>query len=153
MQTEERNLNPSQEENLRLLRDQLADFDVAMMTTIQPRDGSLHSRPMVMQKTPFNGTLWFFTNFSTGKVDEIRAGSQVNLAYAIPNQERYLSISGAAYVIRDRIRMETLWNEAYRVWFPKGLDEPDLVLLRIDVVEAEIWDPSAALVGDTIRLV
>src|SRR3546814_4736602 len=32
------------------------------------------------------------------------------------------------------------------LWFPKGLDDPDLALLRVAVEKAEYWDsPSAAM--------
>ncbi len=140
------------EENIRLLSELLEDFDVAMLTTLQPRDGSLHSRPMVAQDALFDGSLWFFSKFSSGKVDEIRAGSQVNLAYTNPAEGRFISVSGAAYVIRERTRLEELWSEAYRTWFPQGLDEPDLVLLRVDVHSAEVWDTDSGADGLFLRL-
>ena len=139
------------EESIRRLGELLEDFDTAMLTTLQSRDGSLHSRPMMAQKAPFDGVLWFFSKFSSAKVDEIRGGSQVNLAYSAPSEGRYLSVSGAAYVIRDRMRMESLWSEMYRAWFPRGLDDPDLVLLRVDVNEADVWDAASKINGETIK--
>jgi general stress protein 26 len=138
-------------ENIRRLSSLLEDFDVAMLTTLLPRDGSLHSRPMMTQEMPFDGTLNFLTKFSTDKIDEIRAGSQVNLAYVSPTDGRYISISGAAYILRDRMRIEALWSEIYRSWFPQGVDEPDLALLRVDVVEAEVWDSASGVEGESIK--
>src|SRR3546814_13149145 len=42
--------------------------------------------------------------------------------------------------------MRRLWSEAVRVWFPKGLDDLDLALLRVTVEKAEYWDsPSATM--------
>lgn len=143
------------EENVARLGTLLKDYQVAMLTTLHAQDGSLHSRPMMTQfftqTELFDGTLWFFSKFSSAKVDEIRAGSQVNIAYSSPGQNRYISVSGAAYVIRERMRMETLWNEVYRTWFPRGLDEPDLVLLRVDVSEAEIWDAASGVNGEPLK--
>lgn len=139
-------------ENIRQINEVLAGFEVAMLTTLQARDGSLHSRPMMYQNQPFDGSLWFFSKFSSAKVDEIRGGSQVNLSFASAEKQRYVSISGSAYVIRERMRMEALWDEKYRTWFPNGLDEPDLVLLRVDVVEAEVWDAKRKASGLSIRL-
>ena len=137
--------------NEKRLRDLLGKFSVAMMTTLQPRDGSLHSRPMMAQAPGFDGNLYFFSRFATGKVDEIRAGSQVNLAFTDPGVGRYVSISGAAYVERDQQKMKSLWSEMYRSWFPRGLEEPDLVLLRIEVSEAEIWDTDAQANGELLK--
>lgn len=145
MREEQRN------ENIKRLQRLLEDFSVAMMTTIQPRDGSLHSRPMMAQAPGFDGSLWFFSRFASGKVDEIRAGSQVNLSFSDPSDGRYISISGAAYVERDRKKMQELWSEIYRAWFPLGLDEPDLVLLRIEVSLAEVWDAHTRLNGELLK--
>ena len=141
----------TRETNIRLLNERLKTFDVAMLTTINTRDGSLHSRPMMTSKADFDGTLWFFSKFSSAKVDEIRSGSQVNLSYSTPAAGRYISVSGAAYVVPDRMKMEELWNESFRAWFPLGIDEPDLVLLRVDVVSAEVWDTEHKEVGASLH--
>lgn len=139
------------EESIQRLSELLNNFKVAMLTTLMSRDGSLHSRPMMAQKGPFDGNLWFFSRFSTSKVDEIRGGSQVNLAYADPDKGCFVSISGGAYVIRERMQMEEHWDEVYRSWFPNGLDEPDLILLRVDVTSAEIWDAASRAEGVSLK--
>jgi hypothetical protein len=30
----------------------------------------------------------------------------------------------------------------YRVWFPQGLDDPDLALMKVEVTRGEFWDAS-----------
>lgn len=124
----------------------IRDIQIAMLTTIGA-DGILHSRPMATQKTPFDGDLWFFTAASSLKVDELQDHRQVNLNYADPKGNRYVSVSGTASVFRDRAKEEELWSPIYKAWFPKGLDDPDLLLLRVAVDEAEYWDaPSSKMV-------
>ena len=61
----------------------IKDINIAMMTT-EAEDGLLHSRPMATQKTEFDGTLWFFTGLSTGKISEIDWNPEVNLSYSEP---------------------------------------------------------------------
>lgn len=112
---------------------------VAMLTTVAP-DGGLHSRPMATQEIDFDGSLWFFTKASSPKVGEIRDDSDVNLSYASPEDHRYISLSGKATIVRDPEKAKELWNPAYRMWFAQGLDDPDLVLLRVDVRFAQYWD-------------
>lgn len=121
---------------------------VAMLTTVAP-DGSLHSRPMATQEVDFDGSLWFFTRASSTKVDEIRHDADVNLAYSSPEDHRYVSLSGKATVVRDREKARELWNPSHRMWFAQGLDDPDLVLLRVDVDVAQYWD---MLVGGMVVL-
>ena len=44
-------------------------------------------------------------------------------------------------------KIKELWNPIFKVWFPQGLEDPDLALLKINVEQAEYWDvPSSKLV-------
>jgi hypothetical protein len=43
--------------------------------------------------------------------------------------------------------MEELWSPWLRTWFPRGLDDPDLALLQVNVDTAEYWDaPSSTMI-------
>src|ERR1700743_1018065 len=124
----------------------IKDSNIAMIAT-EAEDGLLHSRPMATQKTEFDGTLWFFTGLSTGKVSEIDWNPEVNLSYAEPKDTRYVSVSGSAEILHDRAKMSELWSDIYKAWFPQGLDDPDLCLMKVEVSFAEFWDvPSGKMV-------
>lgn len=116
---------------------------IAMMTTLED-DGILHSRPMATQQIEFDGDLWFFTRASSGKVDEVKSDDRVNLSYADPDDNRYVSVSGTAKLVRDKKKNEELWNPAFKAWFPQGLEDPDLALLKIAVEQAEYWDSASS---------
>lgn len=134
------------DQKIKKLRELIKDIDIAMMTTAEP-DGTLHSRPMSTQQTEFDGDLWFFTLASAPKVDEVQQNRQVNISYAKTDQHRYVSISGKATLVRDRKKMEELWNPVYKIWFAKGLEDPDIALLKVQVEQAEYWDsPSSPMV-------
>lgn len=133
-------------EAIQKLNHLIKEIKFAMLTTEQG-DGQLRSRPMATQEADAEGNLWFFTGLSTPKVSEIRQHQQVNISYASPEDQRYVSVSGSAEVLRDRQKIEELWNPLYRAYFPKGLDDPDLILLKVRVSEAEYWDaPSSRMV-------
>jgi hypothetical protein len=36
----------------------------------------------------------------------------------------------------------------YRIWFPRGLDEPDIALLRVEIESAEYWNPKAGWLSE-----
>jgi general stress protein 26 len=118
----------------------------AMLTTVEP-DGSLHSRPMTTQEIEFDGDLWFFTAAHSPKVWEADQHREVNVAFADPDKNKYVSASGKAILVRDRKKMEDLWNPAYKTFFPKGLDDPEIALLKISVEKAEYWDSPATAIG------
>ncbi len=114
----------------------------AMLTTASP-DGTIHSRPMyplAANFRSFDGTLWFFSKRDSQKNHEIETDQHVNLAYADPDRERYVSISGVAFVSTDQAKMEELWDPIVKVWFPEGLKDPQISLIGVRVETAEIWD-------------
>jgi general stress protein 26 len=136
----------SQEDCVRKLSELIHDIKVAMLTTVEP-DGHLRSRPMATQGSDFDGQLWFFTAIDSGKVHEVQLDQYVNVAYSQPDKQIYVSVSGRATISQDKAKLKELWNPIHKAWFPKGLDDPNLALLRVDVDRAEYWDaPSGKLV-------
>ena len=129
----------------------IGDIKFAMLTTAAA-DGSLRSRPLSTLKMDSQASLWFFTSLTSPKMDEIRDNSQVNLTYARPDKQDYVSVSGSAEIVRDREKMKELWTAWIKPWFPKGIDDPDLVLLKVNLEEAEYWDAPGSAVMRTYGL-
>ena len=124
--------------------DLIKDIGIALMVT-SGEGGQLRGRPMAAMNKDFDGTLWFASREAAPKLDEIEENSHVLLAYSEPKSQHYVSVSGSACVLRDIGKVRELWSEAMRVWFPKGPEDPDIALIRVDVEGAEYWDaPSSA---------
>ena len=139
-------MQDTREESIKKLHGLIEGIDFAMLTTVDT-DGVLRSRPMSTQEVEFDGTLWFFTSDKTHKVEEIEKDNRVNASYAEPKDNVYVSVSGTASVVKDRAKMEELWNPILKAWFPDGLETPGICLLKVDVEQAEYWDsPSSTLV-------
>ncbi len=132
----------TRDEAIRKIGSLISQVPVAMLTTTSAR-GWLRSRPMVAQLLPFDGVLWFLTGRTAAKAADIRDRRQVNVSYASPERDCYVSIGGVATIVDDKARVRSLWNVAYEPWLPNGLDDPDLALIRVEAEEAEYWDPSA----------
>lgn len=143
---------PTREENIEKLAELVADIEFAMLTTLDTDGTTLRARPMAVPKNEFDGDLWFFTKKDSPKVDEIEREHQVCVAFARPDKQHYISMSGAANVTRDRTKMEELWNPAYKAWFPDGLDDPQICLLHVRVSQAEYWDSPNSTVVHLIGL-
>jgi len=145
----------SHDEAVKKLGRLIQDIQFAMMTTVEP-DGSLRSRPMATHQDhgkDFDGILWFFTKADAPKADEVRKDEHVALSYSSPEQSKYVSVSGTAMLVRDKLKAKELWDPKYKAWFPKGLDDPELALLRVAVVKAEYWDVPPSPIAHAIGLV
>ena len=131
------------ERNVRKLRKFIKGTRMAMFTTVTS-DGRLRSRPMANLKGGFDGDLWFVTRSTAPKAEEIRDNQHVNVAYLDADDERYVSISGTASLVRDPARVQQLWSRRLRDWFPGGKKDPDLALIRVRIDRAEVWDSKTA---------
>lgn len=121
---------------------------IAMLTTVRS-DGTLRSRPMATLEAEFQGSLWFFTRADSPKVGQVEEEGQVNVSYADAVENRYVSISGRAVLVLDLQKTEELWNKDLEAWFPQGLADPQLALLRVDAESGAYWD---ALAGAMVML-
>lgn len=139
-------------DNVKKLRELIEDVRIAMLVTLDD-EGQIRGRPMATQQTEFDGDLWFFTQADAPKVDEAQAYQQVNVSYAAPDKNRFVSVSGKATLSRDKDKMEELWNPFYKAWFPDGLDDPQLALLKVEVEEAEYWEAPAGAGGMVMTVI
>ena len=117
-------------------------IDFAMLTTVRT-DGTLHSCPMATAEADSDGVIWFFSGNNTEKVEAIKTDRRVNLTYSDSGSRRYVSITGDAEPVRDHVKAREIWDPQYEAWFPKGVEDPNLILLRVVVLSAEYWDASA----------
>lgn len=129
----------------------VGEVKVAMLTTIAP-DGELVSRPLRTLQVAFDGDLWFITSADSGKVVDVARNDQVNLAYARPSDNIYVSVSGRAQLVRDRAHLEQLWSDHMEAYFPKGKDDPDIALLKVEVDSAEYWEGPGTLTATMLEI-
>ncbi len=138
-------MHHNKQESVEKLRELIDGIDFCMLTTID--EGHLRSRPMSTQEFEFDGDLWFFTSDNTHKLSEIAKDPRVNVAYSQPSKDQYVSVSGRAEMVKDRAKIEELWSPILKAWFPEGLDDPHLCLMKVSVEQAEYWDtPSGKIV-------
>jgi general stress protein 26 len=131
--------------DLSKLFDKIKDVRIAMLTTFDEQN-ELHSRPMYTLKPQPDGSLLFFTDSESAKVFEVKKDSHVNLSYAHPGDNVYASVTGHASINHDKAKIAELWSEDMRAWFPKGKDDENIRILRVDIYKAEYWDsPSSIL--------
>lgn len=152
MKQTQTNWTATDKDKFKKFNELIKDINIAMFTTVD-EDGVLRSRPMATQQAEFDGDLWFFTRADTGKVEQVERYDQVNVAYASPKNDRYVSVVGSAEVLNNRAKIKELWNPILKTWFPDGVEDPELRLIKVNVREAEYWDTPGGLVSVAIGFV
>ena len=125
----------------RQLWDLVKDIRMAMFTT-RHGNGHLHSRPMTTQNTELDEdqSLWFFMSRSSEAVADLATDPVINIAYADPGDDRYVSISATAVVVENLAMKQRLWSKVAAAWFPGGAADPDLALVQARIQHAGYWD-------------
>jgi len=123
------------------LHELLEAFDTAMFVTRHGEE--LHARPMAVAAVEGTNCVWLATSIDSPKAAELRRDARVSATFQ-SETGRYVALSGSAELVTDRAKVDALWKEAWRAWFPKGKDDPSLALIRVSVDDAEFWDDGGA---------
>jgi general stress protein 26 len=128
-------------DNQAKLWDLIKDIRFAMLTT-RDAEGHLCARPVTTQNSSVDdwGKLWFFLSRKGEAVRELLRDPVVNVSYAEPSDDRYVSISGHAAVVEDQAKKEQLWSKLAEAYFPEGPDDPNLALVAVRIEHADYWD-------------
>ena len=126
--------------------DIIEQVGVGMLTTRYA--GGLRARPLEPRPDRQAGLIWFVTDVRGLKDDEIKAAPEVCLVVIDAKEKAYLSISGRARVLNDRAKAAEIWKKTDDVWWPGGPDDPNVRVLRLEPLTAELWDgPASAAVA------
>ncbi|MGH1565228.1 pyridoxamine 5'-phosphate oxidase family protein [Mumia sp. DW29H23] len=129
------------------LLDLVDDLTIAMFTTVDV-DGTLTSRPMARQEVDPSAQLWFITARDSRQVAHIAARPHVGITFS--SADTWVSLNGTATAVDDPAKLEELWNTFAEAWMPEGPDDPNVVLIRVDLEGGEYWDTPGGRVASLI---
>jgi general stress protein 26 len=131
------------EKNIALLKDMIEDVRICMFTTLSDKD-EFSSRPMGTAKVEEDGSIWFFTNEYSLKTKEISKENQVTLGYSNPATNTYVAVNGKAELVDDQAKKEAYFSAPIKAWFPDGVEDPRLILIKVEPISAEYWDSNSS---------
>ena len=127
-------------EQLEQLRKLVEKARVGMLTTIDAAQ-ELRSRPLQTIRMDADGSLWFAVSASSPKAQEMDAHEgRLCVAYSNHSGNEYVSISGHGALVRDPAIKREMWNRIIEMWFPGGVDNPQIAMLKVTPEKAECWD-------------
>lgn len=115
------------------------EFDTAFLTT-RSLDGGMHGRPMGLAEVKAGESIWFSAGLDSPKVKEIEVDGTAHVS--VQGKTKWAALRGHARVCRDRAKIDELWRDSWRLWFPEGKDDPNLCLIELQPSEGEYWDNS-----------
>lgn len=123
------------------LWDLIKDIKFGMLTH-RHSDGMLHSHPLTTQNRSADegSRLYFFVPRNSEIARRLQQDGNVNVSYADPGKDSYVSLSGQGAIVKDDAKKAALWSAGDKAWFPAGPTDPDLALLEVSIRHAEFWD-------------
>jgi general stress protein 26 len=143
--------NLSDQEALKKFKKLVHDINVCMFITNNKE--SENTRPMYTVEVEDNGTLWFFSDIRSIKVEEVSADHTVHLVYAHPGKESFLDVWGNASVVTDKQTIKDKWTAFVKAWFPGGIDDPNISLLKVNPQQVYYWDAEAGRMVSFIKII
>jgi general stress protein 26 len=105
--------------------------------------GGLRAWPLQSRPDRDAGVIWFVTDLHSAKEYEIESENDVGLALIDAKTNAYLSITACAEARRDHAKAAEIWMPTDNMWW-KGPDDPNVCVLRVTPLTAELWDGPAS---------
>ena len=96
-------------------------------------------QPMTAQMLDGKDFIWFFTTRDNGLVADMARGDKAMMCFASKGHDLFACLDGRLEFDTDRTTIDQLWNPFVAAWFEGGKDDPNLQLIRLDPISAQIW--------------
>ena len=102
-----------------------------------------HSQPMAAQfDDDLPDEIYFYTNVQNRLVKGMKQSTKGVFHFASKGHDFYASGQGTLSTTKDRALIERFWSPIVAAWYDEGPDDPDLVMLKLDLTQAELWNNS-----------
>lgn len=98
-----------------------------------------HLQPMTHFADADTAVLWFLTGLGTDLVRAVGQGARAQFCVVGTNQDVYACMSGAIGQAENPEKLADIWSPLASAWFPEGVGDPNVSLLRLTLQEAAIW--------------
>jgi|SRR5581483_3760553 len=139
----------AEQDSLSRVWDIIGKVGVGMLTT--RAGGVLRARPMEPRPNRDEGVIYFVADRRGAKDDEIEAHADVCLIVVDHGSRAYLSVSGRAEAAIDRAKAAEIWKKTDDVWWPGGAGDPNIRVLKLTPLKAELWDGPASSVAAAVE--
>jgi general stress protein 26 len=107
----------------------------------------VRARPMRGIIESDSNAIWFFSDRDTEKAESASQAEKCCLTFADVRGQTFVSATGQLDMVDDRDEIQRLWSEGAEVYFPGGVNDDSVILLRFSPEHAAYWDaPSNPIV-------
>ena len=94
-----------------------------------------------------DGTIWFFTH----RTHPLARMGRATATFAGKGHDMFARFTGTLSEETSRERIDKQWSTVIEAWFD-GKDDPNLLMLRMNLGQAEIWNADLGFIDNTRML-
>jgi general stress protein 26 len=99
-----------------------------------------HFQPMKGYAVEGERPVWFLCRRDISLVQTLGGETHAALMNVVSESHHlYASVGGELTAERDQGRIDQFWSSVADAWLPEGRTSPEVILLRFDPAEAEVW--------------
>lgn len=119
-------------------------FESSPFIMMRLEDSNEHAEPMTAQlDRDAHHAIWFFL----ARDNRIAAGGPAMGQVATKGHDVFACISGVLAEETDQSIRDKHWNTIVEAWFPNGKNDPNILMLRFDIKDSEVWVSDMSLKG------
>jgi general stress protein 26 len=122
------------------IREMVDSSSLCFFQTEVSFDENQSARPMSIQKSDSDGTLWFLSAVDSAKNVEIYRNPKARLFFQKATSMEFLELQGKAEVTQNKEMIHELWDSMAKNWFPKGKDDPRISVIKFNPEAGHYWD-------------
>jgi general stress protein 26 len=104
-------------------------------------------QPMAPQTDDDRNSIWFYAkrNSEIGAAIVQHKHSRARISVVGPDHDYYASLSGVISQETDTRIVDRFWSSVVAAWYDGDKADPNLMMLRFDPTEADIWASSGSV--------
>ncbi len=131
---------------------EIVKHESTCLFTTQLTKVPLTTRPMSVKKVCDQGNFWFLSPSDSDKNQEISNDPRVQLFISNTSNYEFLSIYGKATITKDKAKIDELWSDIAKAWFPEGKDDPRVTVIKVSPEEGFYWDTKDGKLVSMIKI-
>ena len=131
---------------------EIVKHESTCLFTTQLTKVPLTTRPMSVKKVCDQGNFWFLSPSDSDKNKEISNDPRVQLFISNTSNYEFLSIYGKATITKDKAKIDELWSDIAKAWFPDGKDDPRVTVIKVSPEEGFYWDTKDGKLVSMIKI-
>lgn len=116
---------------------------IAMFVTWDGKEQ--RARPLAATVEKEEGAVYFLTDVSGEKDDQIADFPHVSVSFADHKHSKYVALSGKATISNDRAKIKDLWSPFAKAWWDSP-EDPAIRVIKLVPADAELWDSPGRIV-------